>query len=165
MDLTRLVDRIEIEDLVNTYARARDTTDADLYRVIFTDDAQVVLPDGAVLTAGIDAILGKVAADARRFNPSRQTDPSAYAAMRHIVTNLIVAIEGGSATAEYYVLTMAYDDENQQPGIVSFGRNHDDLVYRDGRWRIARSVLAYDWGNNALSRALQLGPHSPGASR
>lgn len=45
--LSRLADRIALEDLVTDYATARDTTDPELYRKIFDADAQICLPAGS----------------------------------------------------------------------------------------------------------------------
>ena len=41
MDLQQLSDRLEIQDLLARYARAVDTKDWDLWRSLFTDDAQM----------------------------------------------------------------------------------------------------------------------------
>ena len=41
MDLQRVSDELEIAALLNTYARAVDTKDWELYRSVFTDDAYI----------------------------------------------------------------------------------------------------------------------------
>lgn len=80
------------------------------------------------------------------------------------MTNVTVELAGDSAVVRYYVLTLAHDQEAATPALVSFGRNTDVCVRRQGRWLIARSTMAYDWGSERMARALQLGPYSPSVS-
>jgi hypothetical protein len=159
--LAQLVDRLAIEDLVVQYAKARDTTDPDLYRRIFAPDASIGLPDGLVLSDGLDQILEKVAGDQVRFNPAKRPSETSYAIMRHEVSNVAVTLTGDTARSDYYVDTLAYNETAKRPEIVACTRNEDDYVRRDGRWWIIRSTLIFGWENEEMGEALKVGPYTP----
>lgn len=154
--VTGLADRLAIQDLVVQYAKARDTTDPDLYRRIFTEDAVVQLDNGLVLTNGLEDILAKVVSDQTRFNPDKS-----YAIMRHEVGNVTVTLSGDSASSDYYINTLAYNEATKRPEILACGRNEDEYVRRGGRWWISRSTLIFGWDNEELGKALQVGPYTP----
>jgi hypothetical protein len=163
--LTRLADRLAIEDLVVRYAKGRDTTDPDIYRAIFAEDASVCATGGRVLSRDREAILGKVATDQVRFNPSRKPGEVSYAVMRHVVTNVDITIAGLEARSDYYVTTIAYNAADKRPEVIAVARNEDDYAKRDGRWWIVRSTLNFGWEHDAMGQALQVGPYTPAEYR
>lgn len=159
--VTGLADRLAIQDLVVQYAKARDTTDPDLYRQIFTEDAVIQLEGGPVLSNGLEAILAKVASDQTRFNPDSARGVNSYAIMRHEVGNVTITVSGDSASSDYYINTLAYNEAAKRPEILACGRNEDEYVRRGGRWRISRSTMIFGWANEELGKALQVGPYTP----
>ncbi|WP_321937440.1 nuclear transport factor 2 family protein [Paraburkholderia sp. J8-2] len=159
--VTFVANRLLIEELIVRYAKARDTTDAELYRQIFAEDAQIRLPTGKVLSDGLQQILDVVATDQIRFNPEHKQGGASYAVMRHVVTNIDIHIDGETASSDYYVMTLAYNVSAKKPEFVSQARNVDTYILRDGRWLIASSTLHYDWGNDEMAKALAIGPHTP----
>lgn len=157
-----LADRIAIQDLVVKYAKARDTTDPDLYRQIFAVDAVIALANGKVMSKDLAEILAKVSSDQVRFNPGRNPDgPASYGIMRHEVSNVSVTIDGDSARSDYYVDTLAYNVAEKRPEIISAARNEDEYRRRDGRWWITRSTLIFGWENEEMGKALKVGPYTP----
>jgi hypothetical protein len=173
----RLIDdiasRIAIQDLVVSYAKARDTTDPDLYREIFAQDAAIAIQDaavealagGKVMSANLDEIIAKVMTDQVRFNPGKQPGITSYAVFRHQVSNVLITISGDSARSEYYVDTLAYNETEKRPEVASVARLEDEYRRRNGRWWITKSTLIFGWSNEAMRKTLQAGPHTPAEYR
>jgi hypothetical protein len=156
-----LADRMAIHDLVVRYAKARDTTDPDLYRQIFAEDAVIALGTGKVMSSNLEEIVAKSVSDQVRFNPNKQPGVTSYAIMRHDVSNISITISGDTAESDYYVNTLAYNDAAKRPEIISAARNEDEYARRDGRWWITRSTLIFGWENEEMGKALKVGPYTP----
>lgn len=168
MDDTRLqylLDRLEIDDLIVAYARARDTTDAAAYRRIFAADASIRTGTGRVLSADREAILNKVGTDRIRFNPDAVDGQTSFGVMRHEPGNIAVTIDGDRARSDYYMKTLAFNAARQRPEVISAGRVEDDYERRDGRWWIVRSTLHFMWEHEEMGKALQVGPYTPAEYR
>jgi hypothetical protein len=167
--ITRIADRLAIEDLVVRYAKGRDTTDPAIYRAVFAPDATIHTAGGRVLSADLEAILAKVAHDQIRFNPGMTPGETSYAIMRHLVTNVDITLgEGdsaGQAHSDYYVTTLAYNEADKRPEVIAVTRNQDAYVKREGRWWIIASTLHFGWEHEAMGRVLQVGPHTPAQYR
>jgi len=168
-----IASRLAIQELVVKYARARDTTDPDLYREIFAEDAVIAvkdekveaLADGRVMSANREEILAKVMTDQVRFNPGKQPGVTKWAVFRHQVSNVLVTLSGDSARSDYYVDTLAYNEDEKRPEITSVARLEDEYRRQDGRWWITRSTLVFDWSNEGMRKTLQAGPHTPAEYR
>jgi len=164
-----IASRMAIQDLVVQYAKARDTTDPDLYREIFAEDAAIAikdeavpaLADGKVMSHNREEILAKVKSDQVRFNPGKQPGETSYGIMRHEVANVTITISGDSAASDYYVITLAHNEAERRPEIISVARAEDEYLARGGRWWITKSTLIFDWENEAMGKALKVGPHTP----
>ncbi len=159
--VANIADRIAIQDLVVSYAKARDTTDPDAYRQIFAEDAVIALADGKVMSKDLDEILAKVAGDQVRFNPGWQPGMTSYGIMRHEVCNVSITVSGDCARSDYYVNTLAYNEAEKRPEIISVARNEDEYRRRAGRWWITKSTLIFGWENEAMGKALRVGPYTP----
>jgi hypothetical protein len=159
--VTAIADRMAIEELIVKYAKGRDTTDADLYREIFAEDATIGLPGGKVFSKNRDEILAKVADDVVRFNPGKQDGTASYAIMRHEVGNILITISGDTARSEYYIDTLAYNETEKRPEFIATGRNEDEYRRVDGRWQITKSILIFQWENERMGQALRVGVFTP----
>ena len=159
--IAELADRMAIQDLVVDYARARDTTDPDLYRRIFAGDASIRTATGRVLSQNLDAILSKVHDDQVRFNPGKRPGETSYGVMRHDVSNVRIVLHGDTAESVYHVTTVACNQVAKRPEIIGTARNEDEYVRRDGRWWIIRSTLVFGWENEEMGKALKVGPYTP----
>lgn len=160
-DLTWVADRLMIEDLMTRYAVAHNITEPEMYHDVFTEDAQIVRPDGAVVLDGLEEILASVETDIIRFNPDYEPGKRTFGVMRHIITNVEIEIHGDTATGSCYLLNTGFNETTQKPEIIAMGRYEDEYVKRNGRWLISRRTLIADWGNDELARQIGVGPHTP----
>jgi SnoaL-like domain len=160
-NLTYLADRLMIQDLMVGYATAHNATEPELYRKLFTDDAEIALPNGTVLLKGIDKIMASVRTDRLRFNAAAKDGVRTYGVMRHIITNMEVTIAGNTATGSCYLLNTAYNAIARKPEILSMGRYEDVYLKKSGQWRISKRVLISDWGNDELAKVIGVGPYTP----
>lgn len=140
MDIQEISDKLEIADLLSTYARAVDTRDWTLWRSVFTDDAHVDYSSAPYGRAGSrDEIADWLSANFEFITMSQ-----------HYVTNIESRIDGDTAK----VRAMFYNPI-QLPGTdgLSFcgGCYHHDLVRTDTGWRSRTLVEENVWFfNNPL---------------
>ncbi len=126
-----LLDRIEILDCVNTYARGIDRHDADITRSAYHDD-------------GVDEH-GVVVQGATTFADwANRVHEQLTRAHTHNITTHTCEITGSIAHAESYVLAVT-ERPNGQDIKISGGRYIDRLEKRDGRWAIAMRRTVVDW--------------------
>jgi uncharacterized protein (TIGR02246 family) len=79
--------------------------------------------------------------DALRELGSGMEATQASAPMRHVVTNVIVDVDGDTATSSSYLqILMA----QRPPALMTSGRYEDRLRRIDGRWRFEERVLLPD---------------------
>jgi uncharacterized protein (TIGR02246 family) len=138
--LQRLVDRQEIADLCVRYTSALDTRDWQRLASCFTADPVFVHPGGRL--EGFPAILARTSA---------ALDP--LDATQHLLGNVVVAVEGDTATATSYF--QAQHVRAGTPGGDTYliaGSYADTLVRTAEGWRIAERVQEYMWrdGNRAV---------------
>ena len=86
-DASKLSDDLEIKALLDRYARAVDTKDWELYRSVFTDDAQIDYSSAGIPAASRDEIADLFSA---AFEPIPWT--------MHYITNVECDIDGDTAT-------------------------------------------------------------------
>lgn len=156
-------DRLMIEDVWSSYVHALDTMDADRLGSLFSEDAQFIVgrADGvAGQPQPTDTLNGRaqIVEYISRFR-ERQTDNRftsdlhgrQFSPVRHVVTSLIVDLEGSVATAESFWTEVASGGRNSSglglsPNVLNMGRYEDIFVKRDGRWLIKqRRVIGDMW--------------------
>lgn len=158
---TYLMDRLAIEDLMVRYATAHNTTEQEMYREIFTEDARILLPGGVVALDGLDEILASVRNDRERFNAGTEEGSYTYGKLRQLITNSVVEVDGDAASGTCYVLTIAYHPDKMAPEILSMGRYEDVYVKVAGRWLIEQRTIHIDWGSEEMTRMLEVGAYTP----
>ena len=137
MDPRQVSDELEIAALLNTYARAVDTKDWQLYRSVFTDDAHIDYSD-AVFKGSLD---GAAEFLARDF--------SALVTMSmHHITNIESDIDGDTAR----VRAMFYNP-TQITGLAELsmfgGYYYHDLVRTPDGWRSRHLREEMMWTTNS----------------
>ncbi|MBO0677159.1 nuclear transport factor 2 family protein [Mycolicibacterium sp. S2-37] len=124
MDIRRLSDELEIGGLLSTYARAVDTKDWELYRSVFTEDAQIDYSSAGAVVGGRDEVVDW-------FTANFGVIPWSM----HYITNVeILDRSADSAT----VRAMFYNPM-QLPGVDGIsacgGYYHHELVRAPDGWR------------------------------
>lgn len=152
VDLQALADRLEIQDVVGArYAMALDSSDAQAYAALFTEDAFLSVAgrpfQGRKVIADMIVNSKKrlAALDSRPASlPGRRWGP-----VRHVVTNFVINITGNTATSNSYSTEIGSNgrDEKQHgnpQSIMNVCRYEDNLVKQDGKWLIARRLITCD---------------------
>ena len=65
---------------------------------------------------------------------------------RMLLTNLKIVVNGKSTTADVVWTGINSETVKAVPQFVEQGREHDELVKRDGRWYFERRVITSDGG-------------------
>ncbi|MES3001373.1 MAG: aromatic-ring-hydroxylating dioxygenase subunit beta [Pseudomonadota bacterium] len=138
--------RSEVRDLNDDYACALDDVDLDRWAGFFTEDChyRVVsqenfkqdLPLSTLECSGIGMVRDRIAA-------IRQTAVFEPRTVRHIVSSVRVAEEGGEISAQSsFVLFESLSD--REPHLLMVGRYADKLVRREGRLLFRERLCVYD---------------------
>ena len=127
LDLEKLANRIEIDDLLTRYATAVDTKDWDLYRTCFTEDAYIDYE-----AAG--GIKGKLPEVAEWIEKTLAMFPMT----QHVVCNRVIVIDGDTATARsiFYNPMGLPDGEESQKLWFEGGYYNDKLIKTAEGWKI-----------------------------
>ena len=146
-----VADRAELIDLVSRYAAAVDRRDIEQVVACFTDDAHVEFDGGAEVVDGRPALEAFFEAAFRR--PRMGTT----GASTHLMSNVLVDVDGDLAHAETQAVAYLASD-SRQTVIVRGLRYSDDCVRGDDGWRVRRRV------HRALWQAEIPGAPLPGAA-
>lgn len=137
MDIQRISDELEITALLNTYARAVDTKDWELYRSVFTDDAVIDYSSAGAIAGSRDEVTAWLS---QGFGAIPWT--------MHYITNIEAEIDGDSAR----VRAMFYNPMHL-PGMAEIsscgGYYHHDLVRTPDGWRSRNLREENLWFTNA----------------
>jgi uncharacterized protein (TIGR02246 family) len=135
-------DRAAIEDLMWRYARALDTSDADAYAAVYTEDGQFGTGDKA--TKG-RAALHKMVADLKQGRVDREAkgEPKRPSTLHMETNHSIVFKDADHATYNAYWVTMFTALGPDTPARVgAVGRSVDELVRVNGKWLIKLRNIA-----------------------
>ncbi len=133
-------DRIEIRRLVDEYALAVDTRDAERFAALFADDAtlSVVEPgedSPSLVYTGQDELRTVIELVA------------SFQVTYHVMTNHVVDVDGDTATASTYGLTH-HLSESEERGLfdtLMLLRYDDELRRVDGRWLFGSRRIVRQW--------------------
>ena len=133
MSLADIEDRLAISDLFVRYTTALDRGDVETLVDCFT-------PDGSLDSPAVGQHSGHTAirAFAERFARFHERG----AQLRHVISNLAVAIDGDHARATCYLLNIL--TRNGKSELLAPGRYECELVKAQGRWRFQRRVVILD---------------------
>ena len=142
-DGLEILDRLEIRELVDRYARAADRVDGPAAAALFT-------PDGAlrIFERGTEAPV--------RERLGREAIATAFAGLSryevtlHVVANHLVEIDGDTATGETYCLahhvrTIGEGAQAHLSDYVMAIRYLDVYAHSDEGWRIAQRHLQLEF--------------------
>lgn len=126
-------DRAEIEDLQARYMFALDWQDADAYAATFTEDGVLDWAYGVV--RGREAIRTEVRGMREGFAKKEAADPlHRPARLRHFVTNVVIKIDGDSATEVSYWFEANNEVSGRFPFVTGYGHYEDTLKRVNGKW-------------------------------
>ena len=131
-----LTDRVAIRDLLTRYATAVDRRDWDLYRSVFTTDAEIDYTSAGGIAGTVDEVVAFL-----------DEVLSGFEMTQHLVSNLAVEVDRDSAR-----LTAMFNNQMRLPGGDTWftgGWYHHDLVRTTGGWRSRRLREESAWFDRA----------------
>ncbi|HVN45994.1 MAG TPA: nuclear transport factor 2 family protein [Steroidobacteraceae bacterium] len=140
MTVAALIDRAQIEDLLIDYYSHLGTGGGDF--------ADFYVPDGILDVNGLIA-KGQPAIEALYARVRNET-PRRPGTFRMLLTNPHIVVTGDAATADVIWTGVNSASVSSPPQIVEQGREHDDLVKRDGHWYFKHRVITTDGGLPAM---------------
>jgi len=140
MTVTTLVDRAQIEDLLIAYYSHLGTGGGDF--------GNFYVADGFLDVNGLTA-KGRQAIE-KLYEQVRHGTPRRPGTFRMLLTNPHIVVTGDVATADVIWTGVNSASVNSLPQIVEQGREHDELVKRDGHWYFKRRVITSDGGLPAM---------------
>ena len=140
MTVATLIDRAQIEDLLVTYYSHLGTGGGD-FGDFYVSEGN--LDVNGLVAKGQQAIK-------ELYEHVRQGTPRRPGTFRMLLTNPHIVVTGEAATADVIWTGVNSASVNSLPQIVEQGREHDELVKRDGRWYFKRRVITTDGGLPAM---------------
>jgi hypothetical protein len=133
-ELDRLTSLEAIRDCVYRVSRGTDRVDEAVLRSAFHPDA--VVHFGKIYDGPVDGWIN-----------STLKHQAAQSQRQHLVGNILVRLDGNTATAESYCMDRHKTPMNGQTlDMVIAARALDRLERRDGTWRIVERTKVMDWG-------------------
>jgi ketosteroid isomerase-like protein len=129
-----LADRIEIRELMETYAHGVMNRDAEIWGSVWAEDAYWGLPEYPDLGGfdGRPAIVAGWIESMQHYGLDACTRPMIY-----VMTPGAIDVTGNTATAVAYTSEI-YDDPATGKRIHARGRYDDELKKSDGGWLFSR---------------------------
>ena len=140
MTVTTLIDRAQIEDLLVAYYGRLGTGGGDFGDFYVADG---ILDVNGLIAKGQQAIK-------ELYEQVRHETPRRPGTFRMLLTNPHIVVTGDTATADVIWTGVNSASVNSLPQIVEQGREHDELVKRDGHWYFKRRVITTDGGLPAM---------------
>jgi hypothetical protein len=138
--LSTLLDRAQIEDmLVDYYAQLGFGRH---------DFGAFYVEDGVLDVNGLVAQGKKPIEDL--YKKTAEGTPRRPGKFHMLLTNLKIVVNGNSATADVVWTGVNSETVKAAPQFIEQGREHDELVKRDGRWYFKRRVITSDGGLPAM---------------
>lgn len=147
-------DRAEIEDLMARYLFAMDYGDLDSYVATFTQDGSIEFASGTY--QGRDEIREAVGRFKESIGQFYTTEDGEPAALRHVLLQSVIRVEGDRAWSTSLWMEMANDGPGDSFKMGTFGIYEDELERVDGRWLFSKRVV-----RNEFLDGRESGPGNP----
>lgn len=160
-DIEEAIAKLAITDVLHRYARGMDRMDKAMTLSCWHADGT---DDHAPLYSG----------SAEGFLEWLWPVHAAMEVTRHVVTNIIIEVDGDRAGSEsYWTVTLRIPHEGQSYDIISQGRYIDTWERIDGRWAIRHRQSVADWNRiepvgltmGAPGAPMLIKPNNPDAPR
>jgi hypothetical protein len=152
-------DRAAIIDMQNRYVVAMDYFDADGYAAVFAEDGVLDWARGEVVgRPAIREFMATGTYDLRKLNfvaaqtPDGKEWPSA---VRHLVTNQVIELNGDSARVISYWMNYANNADRRKIEWLSYGSWDDELVKIEGKWLFKRHKIYNETNPNRFTAGEQ----------
>ncbi len=134
--LQELADRTAIQDTLIRYSTALDTRNFKLLEEVFTEDAFIDYSSS-----------GGVQGNWKDLKDWLQQTLSRFSSWQHLLSNMVITIEGDKATARTDVYNpLAYTDEEGKMQVMHAGAYYKDrLIRTSAGWRISERRLELVW--------------------
>lgn len=133
MDLQAISDRIEIEDLLTTYAHAVDAKDWALWRTLFTDDAHIDYESA-----------GGIKGDRETIANWLEESLAMFGMTQHLISNIDAKVDGDTATVRaMFYNPMKFADSGDMFWCGGF-YNHTLVRTPDG-WKSKELIEDSQW--------------------
>jgi 3-phenylpropionate/cinnamic acid dioxygenase small subunit len=130
----RLIDELEVRNLVARLAHLADMGDLDEYVSLFTDDASWEMP-GAPRRGHADIMAG-----AKERRAAGTTGPGSNT--RHVISTLAVHTDGSDvASSDSYWLF--FGNTTSAPAVQLMGHYHDTMRRTPDGWKLARREISF----------------------
>jgi SnoaL-like domain len=140
LTVASLLDRAQIEDLLIDYYSHLGAGRGEFGKFYVADG---VLDVNGLVAKGQQAIEAL-------YKQVRDGTPRRPGTFRMLLTNPRIVVAGDTATADVIWTGVNSASVTAAPQIVEQGREHDELVKRDGRWYFALRVITSDGGLPAM---------------
>ena len=135
MDVAELLDRAQINDLLDDYARGIDERDFALVASLFTADADLDYTSSGGPAASRDEVIDWLRASL-----------PAVTLTQHLLTNRRIRIDGDTASATTELFNpLLFEGDAGTTLLLLGGRYADELRRQPDGWRIARRVHVTTW--------------------
>jgi len=134
--LSTLIERAQIEDMLVDYYNQLGSGGHDF--------GSFYLEDGILDVNGLVAQGRKAIEDLYKKTAEGASAPRGKFHM--LLTNLKIVVNGQSATADVVWTGVRSETVKATPQFVEQGREHDELLKRNGRWYFKRRVITSDGG-------------------
>jgi hypothetical protein len=138
--VTTLADRAQIEDMLVDYYGQLGAGRHDF--------GHFYVPDGVLDVNGIVAQGKEPIEDL--YKKIAQGSPLPAGTFRMLLTNIRIVVDGDTGTADMIWTGVNSPTVKAAPQFVEQGREHDDLVKRDGHWYFKKRVITSDGGLPAM---------------
>lgn len=155
--LAKVADQLEIAQVINAYAEGVDGKRAELVMSCFHPDATFQYLDEAP-------------APVAAFFAASAPNAEGLVTTCHYLSNHVAIVDGDSADSQVYLWAYhlvnakaphrppLFPAKGEAYAVIIGGRYLDRFERRDGRWRIARRRLVFDWSFNAPAAEIVLPP-------
>ena len=130
-------DRLNIIDVVSSYARGIDTKDFDFYETIFSDDVEVNIIYDPNFRSG-DRVTLKGKSDWINYVKEAV---SKYQSSQHMMGNPLIVFDGGVAKVRTDIQATHYYNGGGQKKSTLWGHYDTHMKKDDGKWKIIRHTL------------------------
>jgi|TARA_B110000495_G_C22902366_1_gene526640 ketosteroid isomerase-like protein len=130
-------DRLDIIDVMSSYAKGIDTKDFDFYGKIFSDDVEVnIIYDPNFRSGGQVTLNGK-----EEWVSYVKEAVSKYQSSQHMMGNPLIVYEGGIAKVRTDIQATHYYKEGDNKKSTLWGHYNTHMKKLNGSWKVVKHTL------------------------